>query len=380
MVINAPNTETLLGGISTDQFLREYWQKQPRLIKQAWPSIRSPLSAEELAGLACEAEVNSRLVDNSGDHWTVRNGPHSESTFMSIGDSNWTLLVPDCEKFITTLQQLIDPFRFIPNWRIDDVMLSYATDGGGVGPHVDEYDVFLLQLEGQRRWQIDPHPKDLTLRDDCELAILNNFNAVEDWVLDAGDMLYLPPGVAHHGIACGNCFTASIGFRAPLANNLAMDFASQITPHRYTDQNLSPTTHPAELSDAALASLADSIKHVFSDQSHFPQWAGEFLTTSSSPISDDQELVSIDDFKIALTGDALLTRSPWSKLLYYRGTTELTLFADAISFRLGIDYLSQIQMVCESNKIRFESADLKNKDLLQLLYELYLQGTLLLDT
>lgn len=383
MVNSVPDVETLLGGLGAEQFLNDYWQKRPLRIIQAWPNVRTPLSVEELAGLSCEEGVESRLVTFNNNQWSVRNGPHSEASFTSLSDSNWTLLVPDCEKYLPELQQFIDPFRFIPNWRIDDLMISYATDGGGVGPHLDEYDVFLLQLEGTRHWQINPQLADASLRDDCELAILENFSATESWTLEAGDMLYLPPGVAHDGVAMGNCFTASIGFRAPLANNLAMDFASHLAqqaPLRYTDQNLSPTKQAAELRDTDLIALADSIQQVFTNQSELPQWAGEFLTTSSSSSSEHANTISKDAFKLALAEKTALTKSPWSKLLYYRGATELTLFADAVSFPIGIDYLSVIQTICNTKKISFEQSHLNDKEVLNLLYDLYLQGTLLLDT
>ena len=187
-------------------FLADYWQKNPLFIRKAFNDIASPLTPDELAGLACEADVNARLVlehaNNTANEpsWSVEYGPFEEARFSSLPESNWSLLVSDVEKHIDAAADLIGKFRFIPDWRIDDLMISYAPVGGSVGPHSDAYDVFLLQLQGQRQWHIN-HDFDKTPLENTELSILKNFTSDQQWTLNPGDMLYLPPNVAHHGIA-----------------------------------------------------------------------------------------------------------------------------------------------------------------------------------
>lgn len=209
----------LLGGLSAAQFLREYWQKQPLLIRKAMPHWRDPLSPEELAGLACEPGVEARLVlQRAGvGPWSVRHGPFSEADFLTLPETHWTLLVQDAEKQAPALLgDFLEPFRFIPDWRCDDLMISYAPTDGSVGPHWDQYDVFLLQGKGRRRWQISTQPlQPDNLLPDTELRILCDFTPEQEWLLEPGDMLYLPPRVAHHGVAVEPCLTYSIGWRAP---------------------------------------------------------------------------------------------------------------------------------------------------------------------
>src|SRR5690606_32440789 len=211
----------ILGGISAREFLRDYWQKKPLLIRQAIPDFQNPLSPDELAGLSLEEEVESRLVIEHGDSpWELRRGPFAEDTYQQLPERDWTLLVQAVDQLVPEVAELLQHFRFLPNWRIDDVMISYATDGGGVGPHFDNYDVFLLQAHGRRRWRIG-RQKDKTLRPGLPLKILAAFEPEEEHVLEPGDMLYLPPGWAHDGIAEGECMTYSIGFRSPNGAQLA---------------------------------------------------------------------------------------------------------------------------------------------------------------
>lgn len=376
-----PAYETLLGGLSPEQFIAEYWQKKPHLIRQAWPGITTPIAADELAGLACEQSVDSRLVTSKDDTYLLTPGPQDPDIFSRLPDAEWTLLVSDIEKWLPALNHLLKPFDFMPDWRIDDLMISYATDGGSVGPHVDEYDVFLLQLSGQRVWQTGNANDDKTLRDDCELAVLQDFNASESWTLDPGDMLYLPPGVPHHGVAVGECMTASIGFRAPLVQNLVMDYAAYLTaqsPTRFTDPNLRTQSHPAELTKDALNQIKKGMQEMLQESDHLPKWAGEFLTASNEEVEERQRC-DFQEFEQRLNAGTKLLKNSWSKLLYRSNATELTLFADAISFNTDIQYLEQIQLICERDSITLQDLTNPNIELLELLYQLYIQGTLNLE-
>lgn len=229
--------------MSADDFLADYWQQQPLLIRGALPDYQSPLSADELAGLATEAEVESRIVveRDGASPWELRQGPFTEATFGALPDSHWTLLVQALDLWLPEVRTLLQHFSFLPPWRLDDVMASYAPRGGSVGPHFDQYDVFLLQVEGERRWQLggacDAHTP---LLEGTDLRIVENFVATEDWLLAPGDMLYLPPRVAHWGVAQSDCLTFSIGFRSPLLTDMLGDLAVELMAQGHSDHYLDP--------------------------------------------------------------------------------------------------------------------------------------------
>jgi 50S ribosomal protein L16 3-hydroxylase len=206
-----------LGDMPIETFLRDYWQKKPLLIRQAYPGFELPIDGDELAGLALEEEVESRIVLEHGKTpWELRHGPFDEQTFSQLPESHWTLLVQAVDQWVPEIHELLQDFQFIPGWRLDDIMISYASDKGSVGPHFDYYDVFLLQGMGKRRWRIGQHcDSGSELVEGTPLKLLRNFETTDEWVLEPGDMLYIPPGIAHWGIAEGECITCSIGFRAP---------------------------------------------------------------------------------------------------------------------------------------------------------------------
>jgi 50S ribosomal protein L16 3-hydroxylase len=247
-------------GMPPSRFLRDYWQKRPLLIRNAFPGFEAPLAPEDLAGLACEETALSRMIrhDRASDTWSVRQGPFAESEFPGLPREDWTLLVQDVDKWDGDVAALLPHFDFLPRWRIDDVMVSFAATGGSVGAHVDQYDVFLLQGLGRRRWQIDAKPSPPTsFRDDVELKLLREFDPSHDWVLEPGDMLYLPPGVPHHGVALDPCLTFSIGMRAPSQAELLVDFAEYLAEQlpesaRYADPDLSPVKESGEIDEAAM--------------------------------------------------------------------------------------------------------------------------------
>ena len=199
-----------------DSFLRDNWQKKPLLIRNPWADWKNPIEPDDLAGLACEPTVESRLIVQKRKDWSVEPGPIPETRFGKLGKAPWTLLVQAVDHHVPDVAALIAPFRFIPDWRIDDVMVSYASDGGGVGPHFDQYDVFLVQGLGTRRWQVGALCDDSTeLLPHDDLRLLANFEATDEWLLEPGDMLYVPPRFAHNGVAVGDdCMTYSVGFRA----------------------------------------------------------------------------------------------------------------------------------------------------------------------
>jgi len=203
----------LLSGLTPQTFMRRHWQKKPLLIRQAIPAVKSPLGRTELFELAGQDGVESRLVERHTEGWTLRHGPFSRRQLPSLKQAAWTLLVQGVDLQVDAAHELLSRFRFVPDARLDDLMISYATDGGGVGPHFDSYDVFLLQVEGRRRWRVG-RMTDPKLQPDVPLKILAGFLPESEWLLEPGDMLYLPPRWAHDGVAEGSCMTCSIGFRS----------------------------------------------------------------------------------------------------------------------------------------------------------------------
>lgn len=264
---------TLLNGLSPAQFMADYWQKKPLLIRGAIPGFEGLLTPSELAGLACEAEVPARLIQfdsermNQGDGWQVRQGPFDDEDFTSLPARDWTLLVQGVNHVLPEAQALLSQFSFVPNARLDDVMVSYAPTGGGVGPHIDSYDVFLLQGAGHRRWRISQQT-DLRLIADAPLRILSHFECEQEWVLAPGDMLYLPPNVAHWGIAeDDDCMTYSIGFRAPAARELAIEFLEacrqeMLPDELYRDPELQPAQDAAAIDPQMVSHVAGMLRRL----------------------------------------------------------------------------------------------------------------------
>lgn len=306
----------LLGGLSPAAFLARHWQQGPLLVRGAWPDFRDPLSPEELAGLACEDAVSSRLVRGAHGRlpWELRYGPFDDDDFLSLPEDDWTLLVQDVEKHVPELDALLQPFRFLPDWRIDDLMISYAATGGGVGPHWDAYDVFLLQGAGRRRWQIDTRPAAPdNLLPDNELRLLREFDVEQEWVLEPGDMLYLPPGVAHHGVALEPCLTYSIGFRAPTQRELAAAFCDRLIERlpperRYRDPRpLAVATSPGRIDAAALDALLALLREALSwEPEAAAGWCGRFLTEAEPELLPPRRRPALDRAGLR----HLLTREP----------------------------------------------------------------------
>jgi 50S ribosomal protein L16 3-hydroxylase len=217
----------LLNGLTPSQFMRRHWQKKPLLIRQAIPGFQALLDRPALFDLSEQEGVEARLIQQTPKGWKMRNGPLGRRALPAVKLPNWTLLVQGVDQHVDAVHALLQQFRFVPDARLDDLMISYATDGGGVGPHFDSYDVFLLQAHGRRRWRIGKQ-QDLTLVEGAPLKILQNFEPEEEFVLEPGDMLYLPPRYAHDGVAEGECMTYSIGFRAPKRGELARELLQRI--------------------------------------------------------------------------------------------------------------------------------------------------------
>jgi len=280
---DAPPQRTLLGGRSARVFLADYWQKRPLVVRGAWPRFADPVSVSDLFRLAARADCESRLVIRDGARWRLEHGPLRPGRARRLPSRRWTLLVQGLNDFVPEADRLLRAFRFVPYARLDDVMVSYAAPGGGVGPHFDSYDVFLLQGRGRRRWRIAGR-RDLELDPRAPLKMLRRFRPEEEWVLEPGDMLYLPPGVAHEGTALEPCLTYSIGFRAPSSRELAVAFLAfledRLDPgeQRYADPDLRPARRPAALDDALVERCAAMLAAVRWTRGDIEAFLGAYLS------------------------------------------------------------------------------------------------------
>ncbi len=278
---------TLLGGLSPQQFMRRHWQKKPLLVRQALPGMRPLLDRAALVALAGQEDVESRLVAQTPKGWKFRHGPFAPRALPPLRQPRWTLLVQGVDQLDDAAHRLMNQFRFVPDARLDDLMISFATDGGGVGPHFDSYDVFLMQVHGQRRWRISQQ-KDLALRDGVPLKILANFEAEEEFVLEPGDMLYLPPRYAHDGIAIGECMTYSVGFRAPARAELARelllrladgaDDAAATATAMYRDATQAAVANPGAMPEALAQFAHNAVAAALRDPKALARALGEYLT------------------------------------------------------------------------------------------------------
>ncbi len=310
----------LLGGISPERFMKQYWQKKPLLIRQAIPQKQPLLDRAALFDLAASEEVESRLIEQKatpgakaksaskkpkGSAWRMRHGPFERRALPALKQPGWTLLVQGVNLHVDAVDALMQQFRFVPDARLDDVMISYASEGGGVGPHFDSYDVFLLQAHGQRRWQIGAQ-KDLSLQEGAPLKILASFEPEQTWVLEPGDMLYLPPRYAHDGVAVSaDCMTYSVGFRAPKQAELGQEILQRLAEDLsdapellYKDRGQSAVSEPARLPEGLTAFAKQALQAALKDPLALVRSLGEYLTEPKAQVwfdelDDDHGLVQI---------------------------------------------------------------------------------------
>ncbi|AZE95241.1 hypothetical protein C4J96_3127 [Pseudomonas orientalis] len=375
----------LLGGITAREFLRDYWQKKPLLIRQAIPNFESPIDADELAGLALEEEVESRLVIEHGERpWELRRGPFAEDAFSTLPEREWTLLVQAVDQFVPEVAELLEHFRFLPSWRIDDVMISFAAPGGSVGPHFDNYDVFLLQAQGKRNWKIGQMcSSESALLQHADLRILADFEESAEWVLEPGDMLYLPPRLAHFGIAEDDCMTYSVGFRAPSAAEVLTHFTDFLAQYltdeeRYTDADAQPVSDPHQIQSDALDRLKSLLAEHMSDERMLLTWFGQFMTEPRYPEMVAGEEVGEEDFVSSLQDGAILVRNPSARMAWSEVDDDVLLFASGQSRYLPGKLRELLKLVCSADALHSENLGqwLADEDGRDLLCELVKQGSL----
>jgi len=345
--------------------------------------------------MACEEGIESRLIIGTADnsHWSVEHGPLNEERFGSLPDQYWTILVQDVDKYLPKAAALVDQFRFLPSWRIDDLMISYAEDQGSVGPHTDSYDVFLIQLQGKRLWKIsDKIYTDDDLIADSEIRVLDNFEQSEEWLLKPGDILYLPPHIAHWGIAQGPCMTGSVGFISPNQEQLFnawADFTADklVDPGLYHDPGITLTEHPAEIDDDAIKRVSELLKQAIdTSPDHLRQMLGELVSQTKPSLLDT---IQVPEHEI--TVDELLSRVkttayfPHPGLRIYYSLTDnknkVLVFYNGESTEMTVELLPFIQILCE--KKHFNAGTFNpwsdTPESIELLVNLINQGYLLED-
>ncbi len=301
----------LLGGISPEQFMQQYWQKKPLLVRQALPGFKPLLSRAELVELAADEDAQTRLViqdPGQSPGWQLKHGPFQRKALPPFKQAGWTILVQGVDLQSEPVHALMNQFRFVPDARLDDVMISYATDGGGVGPHIDSYDVFLLQAQGRRLWRIGRQKRPV-LQDGVPLKILTNFLPEEEFVVEPGDLLYLPPGYAHDGIAQAECMTYSIGFRIPkkaelareLLQRLAEDAEDELGEVLYRDADQPAVDQPGEIPAAMLAFAQQAVHDALQDPQALARGLGEYMTEPKHNVWFE----ALDSDNVTLAGCAL---------------------------------------------------------------------------
>ena len=375
-----------LDDFDSGAFLSDYWQKKPFLIRNPWVRWINPLTPEELAGMACEETIEARLVEQAHGDWRVEHGPLPETRFKTLGGNPYTLLVQAVDHYVPAVAALIEPFRFIPNWRIDDVMVSYASDGGGVGPHFDQYDVFLIQGLGKRRWQIGARCDETSaLRPHDDLRLLADFEATDEWVLEPGDMLYVPPGFAHNGVAIGDdCMTYSIGFRAPSRSELIAHWTDHVLAEmtdddRYADPDLIAQENPGEITAAAIDRLHAMVSEKLANRDAFARWFGEYSTAPKYPNIDwrPEEPVTADYVRAQIANGIALHRNPASCFSFVRrGTNRLLLFVDGECFACAGKTQPLARKLCARDMIILDSEIDQPEESTALLVELANRGSI----
>ncbi len=354
-----------LGSLTVTDFLADVWQQRPVFLTGAVDDL--PLfDADTLAGLALEEGVESRLVSEHPDaepaeRWQVRHGPFSERDFQRMPPSHWTLLVQAVDQLVPEVHELLHRFRFIPNWRLDDIMVSYATDQGGVGPHFDHYDVFLIQAKGTRRWKIGQTCDAQTpIIAGAPQKVITDFRTQDEYVAKPGDLLYIPAGVAHWGVAEGECLTYSIGFRAPSFGEAVLDYSQSVAGYfsddlRFTGAPASMPVHPGEVTPQDLAALKTFLTdHLFPDKL-LAEWFGQYMTQPKrDALTFDRE-------------EELPALSPSSRAVFLdRGNNAATLFIDGDSFGCSREFATRI---CGYQPIDRETLSADDREVADILVE-----------
>jgi 50S ribosomal protein L16 3-hydroxylase len=328
--------------------------------------------------LACETDTARIVMEKGGKHaWEVRHGAFDDADFTNLPETHWTLLVNDTDQHLAELKAVMEPFRFIPDWRIDDLMISFAVEGGSVGPHVDEYDVFLIQAQGQRRWQITTQPaKPDNFLAGLDLRIMRDFEAEQEWVVNPGDMLYLPPNVPHYGVALNECMTYSVGFRAPSQAEMLENLVENLLEdprlkQRFNDSERECQAHPGELTAGDMERLIDFVVDALPQDTQALQlWLGKYLSQPKVDNNDTLEPSCLSKAELIklINRRATFEKPPGIRFLYFINDDEICLFANGTLHRAAAEQLQFIQYLCNTTIFKHNSykTHLQDKNALEL--------------
>jgi len=378
----------LINNLDIKDFLENYWQKKPLLIRAAFPDYLSPITAEELAGLACEDFIESRIISEqtTSPKWILENGPFAESRFSELADSHWTLLIQGLNKVFPEFDDLLHEFNFIPSWRVDDLMASYAAPKGSVGPHIDQYDVFLLQASGRRKWMISEEAiTEDNFETDLPLKIIKDFKSESEWILEAGDMLYLPANVAHYGIGMDDCMTFSIGFRAPSHADLLSGYVDDYVTHlddklRYQDPTIFIDHNSGEISSAVINKIQTLLLSQFNDRDKIADWFGRFITEY---LNNDEDLITNtlthEEFLIQFEKSGYIRRPATVRANYLNQQNgEIALYINGTKQKTITGTKKQVRIFCNQHLIQYDhiKSELSDKNIVEFLCQLYNKGFL----
>ncbi|MEZ7278816.1 JmjC domain-containing protein [Pseudoalteromonas sp. 68 DY56-GL68] len=343
-----------INSLTQEQFLAEYWQKKPLLIKQGFKDFADPIEPEELAGLAMEESIESRIVTNHSDDWQAYHGPFED--FSLLTEQHSTLLVQAVDHWHNDAAQLLEPFRFIPNWRIDDLMISYSTPGGGVGPHLDQYDVFIIQGEGKRHWRVGMPDANLKqFAQNKSLLQVEQFPAVIDCVLEPGDILYIPPGCPHEGYAVENALNYSVGFRAPNQRDLLSQFAdhlidTELGNQRYGDAELKLRSSKGELNQTEAEKVKQLMIAAINDDAVFKTWLGNSMSQPKHEmdLAPLEEPYTLDDVNDLLNDeDVVFERLGGTRAIYQIIDEQVLLSINGVNYMHDLDELELIKKLTD---------------------------------
>ncbi|GAA3535357.1 cupin domain-containing protein [Zobellella aerophila] len=341
--------------LDIDDFLAHYWQRKPLLLKGALPGFADPLSPDELAGLALESHIESRRVWREGERWQAETGPFD--SYDHLGEEYWTLLVQAVNQWHPQVQDLAEQFRFIPGWRFDDVMVSFSTPKGGVGPHIDQYGVFIVQGEGSRHWRVG---KQQSLKEFASHGALRHCEAFEaeiDALLEPGDVLYIPPGCPHEGYAQTPALNYSIGFRAPDAKDLISSFADHVLAHteqtrRFDDAAMSPCRHHGRIDHQVLAQVKTLMTELLDDPVRLTDWFGEMMSEAKHDLDLEpaEPVYSLEELVLRLDHGDHLYRLAGARCFYIEGNKQ-EFYLDGDRYQLAQPDADAIALLCDQSRI-----------------------------
>ncbi len=348
-----------LNDLTPQQFLDTYWQKKPVLIRQAIEDFSDPISPDEFAGLAMEEQIESRLVWQEQGQWQAAHGPFED--YSHLGDKDWSLLIQGVDHWDEQVAELIRPFRFLPNWRIDDVMVSFATPGGGVGPHIDNYDVFIIQGSGKRHWQVGNNNEHKEVIAHSALLHVETFSPIIDAQLLPGDMLYIPPGFPHQGVALENSMSFSVGFRTSSKTTLLSNFADfMIDQELGTDMVIDPerqvTNTPGLIDTNDVQKLKQAMSSLLEDDAALTKFLGSHLSQAKHELAIDTELEEFSSQELieCFSQDTLLVRLGGLRCLYFdQALAVSSIYINGEEFTLANEFKEGLRLLADNSELSY---------------------------